>query len=267
MRGDFNKLSDCKLVESLRRPAHDRTATNCTLDAAPPEVIPKGAGILSAIGVVRKSRDGHDDHSTPKLPVRQSVNNYCALPPQREQSRPTDQNCRPTVNNRCDLPIVLSHTTHMKIQSPSTNVQRPSEMWGFTLIELMIVVAIVAVLAAVALPAYQDSVRKSRRADAITRIAELQQAQERWRANNATYGTLANTAVAATVTGGFYTLSVNTNTATAYNAVATATGSQLRDTNCLFLRAAYSAGTITLGSGPNNTFGNATAANNRCWNR
>ena len=138
---------------------------------------------------------------------------------------------------------------------------------GFTLIELMIVVAVVAVLAAVAMPSYQQSVRKSRRADAISRISELQQAQERWRANNAAYGTLANTGVAATVSGGYYTLNVDSNTATAYNAVAQATGSQLSDTNCLFLRAAYSAGTITLGSGPTNAFGNAAAANNKCWNR
>ena len=36
---------------------------------------------------------------------------------------------------------------------------------GFTLIELMIVVAVIGVLAAIAYPSYQDSVRKARRAD------------------------------------------------------------------------------------------------------
>jgi type IV pilus assembly protein PilE len=138
---------------------------------------------------------------------------------------------------------------------------------GFTLIELMIVVAIIAIIAAVALPSYFGSVRKSRRADAIARISQVQQAQERWRANNATYGTLANAGVPSTVAGGYYTLSVANNTAVAYDVVAQASGAQVSDTNCVFMRAQYASGTITLSSGPTNAYGNAAAANNRCWNR
>ncbi len=50
---------------------------------------------------------------------------------------------------------------------------------GFTLIELMIVVAVIAILAAIAYPSYQDSVRKSRRADAKAALLDLAQFMER----------------------------------------------------------------------------------------
>ena len=51
---------------------------------------------------------------------------------------------------------------------------------GFTLIELMIVVAVVGILAAVAYPAYTDSILKGRRAQGRTAVAELLQQQERY---------------------------------------------------------------------------------------
>ena len=54
---------------------------------------------------------------------------------------------------------------------------------GFTLIELMIVVAVVAILAAIAFPSFMSQVRASRRAEAVSTLAQIQQAQERWRAN------------------------------------------------------------------------------------
>lgn len=58
---------------------------------------------------------------------------------------------------------------------------------GFTLIELMITVALVGILAAVAYPAYTDSVLKSRRATARTALAELLQQQERYKTQRNCY--------------------------------------------------------------------------------
>ncbi|PJO51569.1 pilus assembly protein PilE [Stenotrophomonas lactitubi] len=58
---------------------------------------------------------------------------------------------------------------------------------GFTLIELMIVVAVVAILAAVAYPSYADQVRKSRRAQAKADLVEYAQSAERSHTTNNTY--------------------------------------------------------------------------------
>lgn len=58
---------------------------------------------------------------------------------------------------------------------------------GFTLMELMIVVAIVGILAAIAYPSYMDSVRKSRRADAKAALSNAVQALERYYTEKNTY--------------------------------------------------------------------------------
>ena len=58
---------------------------------------------------------------------------------------------------------------------------------GFTMIELLVVLAIIAILAAVAIPSYTSQVRRSHRADAIAGASELQLKQERYRSTHASY--------------------------------------------------------------------------------
>lgn len=99
---------------------------------------------------------------------------------------------------------------------------------GFTLIELMIAVVIVAVLAAIAIPSYQDQVRKSRRAEALRVIGEIRMAQERWRADRPTYGTLADVGNPGAGSP-YYTYTVTGNTATAYTITATAVAGKGQD--------------------------------------
>lgn len=58
---------------------------------------------------------------------------------------------------------------------------------GFSLIELMIVVAIVAIIASIAYPSYQNSIATSRRADAQASLLELAQFMERYYTVNGSY--------------------------------------------------------------------------------
>lgn len=58
---------------------------------------------------------------------------------------------------------------------------------GFTLIELMVVVMVIAVLAAIAYPNFREQAQRGRRADAVAEVGRMQLALERFRAENPTY--------------------------------------------------------------------------------
>lgn len=98
---------------------------------------------------------------------------------------------------------------------------------GFTLMELMIVVAIVAILAAIAVPSYQNYVIRSKRGDAMGALLSAAQAVERYKAaNNFSYANADTAGVIPTqvpLDGGtaYYTLSLSNVTATTYTVTAT----------------------------------------------
>lgn len=60
---------------------------------------------------------------------------------------------------------------------------------GFTLIEVMIVAAIVAILGAIALPAYNDSVRRGKITEATSALSDMKLRMEQYNTSNRTYAT------------------------------------------------------------------------------
>ncbi|MFP5305151.1 MAG: type IV pilin protein [Gammaproteobacteria bacterium] len=103
---------------------------------------------------------------------------------------------------------------------------------GFTMVELVIVITIVGILAAIALPSYQNSVRKSRRADGKAALLDTAQRLERCMTQFGTYNAGGCTVPASSPSAeGYYTITVNAN-ATGYTVTATATGPQLKDAAC-----------------------------------
>lgn len=115
---------------------------------------------------------------------------------------------------------------------------------GFTLIELMIVVAIIGLLASIVYPNYQETVEKSRRSDVKGAMIGFANAMERYFTVNNTYLGAAGTnavpantglsriyAIQSPVGGGTatYDLKINAAAAASYTLIAERTGSQAND--------------------------------------
>jgi len=138
---------------------------------------------------------------------------------------------------------------------------------GFTLIETMVVVAITGVLSSIAYPPLEGHVLRARRTDALVTLMDAQLAQERYRADHARYGSLAEAGIRATSAAGHYGLQVVSNDATGYDVVAVAAARQARDTNCRHLRVRSLGGEVVYASGADATTANAADANRKCWSR
>ncbi|MBN4075375.1 MAG: hypothetical protein COA71_03525 [SAR86 cluster bacterium] len=135
---------------------------------------------------------------------------------------------------------------------------------GFTLIELMVVIAIVGLLAAIAIPSYQDSTRKANRADAQITLSRLSTLQERYffRTNQYTgdfndlVSGIADGTTSITSDDGYYTVAI-TATASSWALTATATGGQASDTECT---------TLTLTNlGSKTSADSSSVATTECW--
>jgi len=134
---------------------------------------------------------------------------------------------------------------------------------GFTLLELMIAVAILSILAAIAYPSYMDQVQKTRRVDGKSAVLEVAMAEEQYYTKNKSYTDDLSELVidAASQAGeskeGYYLLNLAA-TATTFSITATATGPQINDIDCVTMSMNQ------LGE-KTSTSGGGTAAEDQCW--
>ena len=92
---------------------------------------------------------------------------------------------------------------------------------GFTLIEMMIVVAIIAILAAIALPAYSDYVKRARVADAVGQLSDMRVKMEQLFQDRRSYDKCGDLVAPLPASTPNFTYACTTKTATAYEITAT----------------------------------------------
>lgn len=121
---------------------------------------------------------------------------------------------------------------------------------GFTLIELMITVVIVGILAAIAIPSYQNYVMQSRRSEAQATMMRLALNEEKFRANNTTYADHTVSAIGV-VNSAYYSFTIEA-AANTYTISAVPQGAQASD----------ACGTLTLDQAGNK---GQTGTATQCW--
>lgn len=142
-----------------------------------------------------------------------------------------------------------------------------NQIRGFSLIEILITVVILAIITSVAVPTYQSAVRKARRTDGRNALLALQVNQEKFRASCLQYASETGSVDtcssgkymlkgSSTSPEGYYSVAIlaGTASATGYTVVARATGAQIGDKDC---------STITLEVNNANPEGVYTPAD--CW--
>lgn len=105
---------------------------------------------------------------------------------------------------------------------------------GFTLVELMIAVAIIGILASIAIPSYVEYVKKGRRASAQSHLMDIAQRQQQYLLDARTYAASLTTLGITTPTdvANYYTIQVNVADAPpSFTITATAQGTQVSDGN------------------------------------
>jgi type IV pilus assembly protein PilE len=142
---------------------------------------------------------------------------------------------------------------------PSINHSLKSN--GFTLIELMIVVTVIAILSSIALPSYQEYARRGHRADAQTQLLQAAQYLERRYTTSGNYGETLPSGYTQSPASGTARYNITLVTNTPVNATfvltATATGSMVGDRCGNFVLAHTAAKSVA----------NASVAADQCWRR